>query len=106
MVASFTIDRITTLETDNGDAGVADPGDTLRTKVTITNTGDTAATNTTFNDTFFGSTLVGPVNISPIAFNDTFTAVGNTVLRVGGAANIGTGPSSVSRPGVRRRRPE
>lgn len=95
MAVSFTIDRDTTVETDGGEAGVVDPGDTLRTKVTITNTGDQSATNTTFHDSFFGSTLVGEpnVNISPIAFNDAFTAVGNTVLRVGGAANIGTGPS-------------
>jgi hypothetical protein len=94
MAVSFDIVRTTVFYTDGGEAAVADPGDVLKTTVTITNTGDQNATNTTFNDTFFGSTLTGSVNISPIAFNDAFTAVGNTVLRVGGAANIGTGPSS------------
>src|SRR5687768_10525669 len=93
MPVTFDIDRDTDLTGDGGDPGVADPGDTLTTTVTITNTGDEDATNTTFRDSFFGSSLTDDINISPIAFNDAFTAVGNTVLRVGGAGNIGTGPS-------------
>jgi hypothetical protein len=45
-----------------------------------------AATGVKVNDTLTGSTLVaGTLNISPIAFNDAFTAVGNTLLEVGDA---------------------
>jgi hypothetical protein len=91
--------RLTTPLVDGGEPGVNDPGDTLKHKVTIKNTGDANATGLTFSDTLKGSTLVANTfNISPIAFNDSFTAVGNTVLKVGatdaGVANIGTGPYS------------
>jgi uncharacterized repeat protein (TIGR01451 family) len=75
---------------DFNEVGVYDPGDTLYTRVVITNSGDTTATGVTFEDNFAGTTLVsGSLNISPLAFNDAFTAVGNTTLRVGGAVNIG-----------------
>src|SRR5206468_4274882 len=33
-----------------------------------------------------GMTLTGTVNVSPIAIDDAYTAVGNTLLRVGGTA--------------------
>src|SRR5215217_2518794 len=87
---------------DAGEIGIFDPGETLYTRVTIKNTGDVNATNVIFSDNFAGSTLVnGTLNVSPIAYNDAFTAVGNTVLRVGtagqtavgGTGNLGTGPS-------------
>jgi len=95
MAADLNITRVTTLETDGGDAGVADPGDVLRTRATITNSGDEDTDNTTFSDTFFGSTLVaGSLNISPIAVNDVFTAVGNTQFLVGGASATFAGLSA------------
>src|SRR4051812_10948544 len=94
MPVSFTVNRVTVLHTDNDSDNFADAGDVLRHTVTIHNTGDTDATSVTFNDLLGGSTETGLMNISPIAFNDSFTAVGNTALRVGGAANIGSGPSS------------
>jgi hypothetical protein len=77
---------------------VYDVGDVLYTRVTITSTGSTNALNVTFQDNFAGSTLVNnTLNISPIAFNDTFQAIGNTVLRVGatdaGTATINGGES-------------
>ncbi|HEX8626499.1 MAG TPA: SdrD B-like domain-containing protein, partial [Allosphingosinicella sp.] len=72
---------------DQDEAGVFDPGDTLYTRITITNSGDQNATGVTIGDNFAGSSIVvGTLNISPIAFNDSFTAVGNTVLRVGTAS--------------------
>ena len=92
----ITATRSTTFRPLTGDQdgdGYADAGDVLRHTLTLTNTG-TAATGVTVNDLLGGSTETGLVNISPIAFGETFTAVGNTVLRVGGAANNGTGPSS------------
>src|SRR4029079_9547252 len=95
MGVSFDVTRTTVLHTDSDGDGKADPNDVLRTTVTLHNTGDTDATTASYSDLLGGSTLTGVVSVSPIAFNDSFTAVGNTVLRVGGAANIGSGPSSV-----------
>jgi len=103
MAASFMLNRDTDLHTDVDLDGFADSGDTLRTTVTITNTSTEDATSVVFNDLLGGSTETGLMNISPIAMNDSFTAVGNTVLRVGQAGetavgaggNIGSGPSSV-----------
>ena len=94
MPVSFTVNRSTVLRTDLDGDNVADAGDVLRHTLTFTNTGDTDALNVVVNDLLGGSTETGLMNISPIAFNDAFTAVGNTALRVGGAANIGSGPSS------------
>jgi hypothetical protein len=95
MAVNLLVARDTDLQADTDGDGYADPGDTLRTTVTIQNTGTTDATSVVFNDLLGGSTETGLMNISPIAFNDAFTAVGNTVLRVGGAGNIGSGASSV-----------
>ena len=98
MPVSFTLNRVTSFRPLTGDQdgdGYADAGDVLRHTLTIHNTGDTDALNVVVNDLLGGSTETGLMNISPIAFNDAFTAVGNTALRVGGAANIGSGPSSV-----------
>ena len=95
MAVNFSVfNRTTSLFTDNDGDGYADAGDVLRHILTITNSGTTDATNVVLNDLLGGSTETGLMNISPIAFNDAFTAVGNTALRVGGAANIGSGPSS------------
>ena len=99
MPVSFTVNRSTLLHTDNDNDGFADAGDVLRHTLTLTNNGSVGqdALNVVVNDTLVGSTETGLMNISPIAFDDAFTAVGNTTLRVGGAANIGTGPPRSSR---------
>ncbi|MEA3043358.1 MAG: hypothetical protein QOH47_1196 [Sphingomonadales bacterium] len=86
--------RSINLQVDNDSDGYADAADVIRTTLVITNTGSSNATNLLVNDPISGTTFFGVVNISPLAFNDAFTAVGNTVLRVGGAANVGSGPSS------------
>jgi hypothetical protein len=79
---------------DQNEAGVFDPGDTLYTRITITNTGSDPATGVTIEDNFAGSTLVsGTLNASPIAFNDAYSAIGNTLVEVGSATNQ-TGPQS------------
>ncbi|HEX8126840.1 MAG TPA: Ig-like domain-containing protein [Allosphingosinicella sp.] len=114
MAVSFTITRNTTrfhdsngngvkdageTDLDAGEVGVYDPADILYTRITVTNTGDQDATGVTVEDTFSGSTLAaGSLNISPIAFNDSFTAVGNTTLRVGqaGQSALTGGPSGPS----------
>jgi len=118
MTVSFSITRATTrfhdsngngvkdageVDLDFGEAGVYDPGDILYTRISITNTGDQTATGVTVRDDFTGSTFVDAsnalsatpfLNISPIAFNDTFQAIGNTVLRVGTAGTINGGEST------------
>ncbi len=68
-----------------------DPGDTIKYTVGITNTGSDA-TGVNYNDTLDPNTtlVAGSVNVSPLAFDDAFTTVGNTLLAVGVAAPPGT----------------
>jgi hypothetical protein len=70
-------------------------GDTVRTTVVITNTGGGNATVVSFVENgdghLNGMTQIGNINVSPIAFNDSYTAIGNTLLEVGNATNQ-TGP--------------
>src|SRR5688572_29258319 len=73
---------------------VADPGETLTFTVTITNTSDGGEilTGVQFEQLLSGVTLVaGSINVSPVASNDSFSAVGNTLLEVGNAT-AQTGP--------------
>src|SRR4051794_18608704 len=93
MPISFSVSRATQLQTDNDNDGYIDAGDILRHILTLTNTGDTDATGVVVNDTLVGSTETGLMNISPIAFNDSFSAFGNTLLEVGNATSQ-TGPQS------------
>jgi uncharacterized repeat protein (TIGR01451 family) len=75
----------------NGD-GKFQPGDTILYTVTITNNGDVDLTGVTFNDIIDPNTNLGAVNVSPLALNDTFTAVANTLLEVG--VTHGTSPAA------------
>ena len=72
--------------------GRATPGGTIRYSNAITNSGSSTAQGLTFTDpTPANTTLVaGSVNVSPLAINDSYSAVGNTLLRGGGPA--GSGP--------------
>jgi hypothetical protein len=91
MAANLIVNRTTTFFNDQDEIGRFDPEDVLYTRVTIQNNGDQNANNVTFEDNFTGTTLVaGKFNVSPIAFNDSFTAVANTVLTVGAAPTIGS----------------
>ncbi len=64
--------------------GDADPGDTITYTILITNTSGTDALNVIFSDTIdSNTTLSGSLQVSPLAFNDVYTTVGNTVLQVG-----------------------
>jgi uncharacterized repeat protein (TIGR01451 family) len=80
------------IQTDVDGDGKADPGDTLRYTVGITNTGTTSATVAAFNDTLDANTslVAGSVKVSPLAFDDSFSAIGHTLLAVGVAAPAGT----------------
>ncbi|MEA3015613.1 MAG: hypothetical protein QOI38_335, partial [Sphingomonadales bacterium] len=110
MSADMSVIRETTLLTDGDETssttpppGNVDPGDVLYHKLIITNGGTTDATEVTIEDTFSGETMIaGTLNVSPIAFNDSFTAVGNTVLRVGTAGQqaLGTNGNPSGNPSL------
>ena len=74
-------------------------GDTVRTSVVITNTAGADATGVSFIENgdghLNGMTQVGAINVSPVAFNDSYNAVGNTLLDVGDATAF-TGPQTTA----------
>src|SRR5947209_2189448 len=75
----------------NGDVdgdGIASAGDTLRTTVTITNNSTTtAAANVALSEALTNQTFVnGQVDVSPLAFDDSYVTPGNTELVVGESA--------------------
>src|SRR5262245_36614925 len=82
---------ITATLTDNNSGGVS-PGATIHYTEVISNTAAIGAGNDALNLQIAqaldpNTTLVpGSLNISPLAFDDTFSAVGNTQLVVGGSA--------------------
>ncbi|HEY0026260.1 MAG TPA: Ig-like domain-containing protein [Allosphingosinicella sp.] len=91
MAAVLKITRSTVLANNDGEYS---PGDLLNHTAVISH--DVASNATAFNlalsDTFLNSTIVaGSINVSPIALNDSFTAVGNTMLVVGGLGTTAAG---------------
>ena len=94
---SIDINAIKTdlLLVDNNGNGQVNPGDTLRYTVIISNDGTTDATNLVFSDTLdANTTLSGTVHVSPLAIDDQYTAVGNTMLEV--ASSPSASPAVVS----------
>ena len=90
---AVTIVNVDSFLTDADSDLKGDPGDVIHYTVTVTNTGPGALTGMSFQDIISDPhlTLVpGSINVSPLAVDDAFNAVGNTTLRVGGSA--GTGP--------------
>jgi len=71
-------------------SGKANPGDTINYTVTITNTGDAAATGVTFTDNVDTNTSLvnGSVSTQPLAFNDNFSALGNVQIDVPVASGL------------------
>ncbi len=67
----------------------ADPGETIRYTTTISNGGPDPATGVTFNDTIDNNTTLvgGSTNVSPLAGDDTYATIGNTLLEVGVTAS-------------------
>jgi uncharacterized repeat protein (TIGR01451 family) len=63
---------------------VADPGDTIRYTITITNNGNMDAAAVSYSDTIDGnSTLVGgSLKTTPLALDDAYNAVGNVSISV------------------------
>ncbi|HYP00241.1 MAG TPA: lamin tail domain-containing protein [Pyrinomonadaceae bacterium] len=72
--------------------GKAQAGDTIRYDITVTNNGATDAIDVAINDMIDGNTTLvsNSIHAQPQARNDSYTTVGNTLLKVGVAA--GTDP--------------
>ena len=97
LAAVVSATNVDTLVLDVDGDGFAEAGDRIHYTVTLQNTGDASATNLTFQEIINNPhlTLVaGSLNVSPLAVNDTFTAVANTQLRVGTPGALG-GPAAV-----------
>jgi uncharacterized repeat protein (TIGR01451 family) len=80
----------------DGDLKV-DPGDTIRYEITIENAGPATATGVTFSDTIpVYTVLSGTIKVSPLAFDDVYTTVGNTLLEVGTPSSPSGAPKIAS----------
>lgn len=86
--ASVAATKTDTLVVDNGTPGQANPGDVIGYEVTLTAQGGTA-TALAFDDTVDPDTtpVGGSVNVSPLALDDAYSAVGNLALDVDTAAS-------------------
>ncbi|MCB0194547.1 MAG: cadherin-like domain-containing protein, partial [Anaerolineae bacterium] len=85
----ITATKTDSLVVDNDTDGQADPGDTLEYTIQIQNTGDTNATNVEFNDTLdANTTLNGVAHVSPLAFADSYTSLGNVGITVNTANGV------------------
>jgi large repetitive protein len=73
---------------DDGD-NKADPAETIEYTTVITNNGADPATGVSFNDIIdLNTTLVGgSLNVSPLAADDSYATIGNTLLEVGVTAS-------------------
>ncbi len=93
--ATLTATQSTVVTTDLDADGDVGPGDTVTTTVTITNTGAIDATGLSFDETLNRLTFVaGKINVSPLAFDDSFTTAGNTQLIVNATGiNPGSTPA-------------
>jgi hypothetical protein len=85
----ITATKVWALATDVNGNGLVDPGDTLKYTIAINNGGATDATGVALADTIDPNTtfVAGSLHASPLANNDTYTAVGNTPLAVGTSAS-------------------
>jgi len=78
--------KVDTLIVDTDGDGKADPGDTIRYEVQVFSTPGHSGVD--FSDTLDPNTTLvgGSVNASPLAFDDAYDTIGNTLLKVGVAA--------------------
>jgi uncharacterized repeat protein (TIGR01451 family) len=76
--------KVDVLTVDNDGDSNADPGDSLRYTVVISNSGDMDGTGGNFTDTIDANTtlVAGSLRSSPIARNDAYNALGNVSLSV------------------------
>ncbi len=84
--AAATIAATKTYAFIGGDGdGKADPGETIAYTVAVSNSGSDAATSVTLNDIIDANTTLvgGSIDVSPLAINDSYDTIGNTLLDVG-----------------------
>jgi len=88
--SNLTATKAVAFQNDVDGDGKADPGDTLMYTVTITNNGPDPAGSVSMTDTLDPNlTLVpGSINTSPVAVNDTYTAVGNVMISPNAAQGL------------------
>ncbi|HEX8144754.1 MAG TPA: Ig-like domain-containing protein [Pyrinomonadaceae bacterium] len=107
--ATVTATKTDALVSDANGDNIANPGDTLKYTVTITNTGSTDATGVSFNDTPDPNTdyVAGSLTTTPLAFADAYQALGNVQITIpapGVLANDvdpdGSGPSLTATSGA------
>ncbi|MBI4751529.1 MAG: DUF11 domain-containing protein [Acidobacteria bacterium] len=81
--------KVDSLITDNDSDTLVDPGDTLRYTITINNTGSDA-TGLGLTDTISANTTLvgGSVEVSPVAIDDTYAAVGNVRIQVPAGSGV------------------
>ncbi|MAE65589.1 MAG: hypothetical protein CMJ18_15075 [Phycisphaeraceae bacterium] len=94
LTALLDATMVDVLVVDADGDGLADPGDRIAYTVDLINFGDMDATGTGFDLVFDDPNLTlvpGSINVSPLARNDAYQAVGNTPLEVG--VPQGSGPS-------------
>ncbi|MCB0257044.1 MAG: cadherin-like domain-containing protein, partial [Anaerolineae bacterium] len=77
------------LQVDNDSDTNADPGDTLRYTIQIQNSGTTTANNVGLSDTIdANTTLSGVPHVSPLAFKDSYSSLGNVGITVPAASGL------------------
>jgi len=91
--AAITATKADSLLIDNDGDGVADPGDTLRYTVVISNTGTTGATSVVFADTPDANTTLA---VGSVTTSQGTVTTGNTAGDLSVGVDIGTLPASAS----------
>src|SRR3954468_6676505 len=94
MANTLSATQFTTLVVDVDGDGVIDPGDTVILSTTVTNDslpadGSVDATGVQVFEDLTGMTpIANTINVSPLAFDDTYNAVGNVPLSVSAADGV------------------
>ncbi|MEZ4511881.1 MAG: Ig-like domain-containing protein [Chloroflexota bacterium] len=84
-----TANKTDALQTDADSSGGLTPGDTIRYTTVINNSGTDPATGVSFSDTIdSGTTLSGSAHVSPIAFDDSYSSLGNVGITVPAANGV------------------
>src|SRR4051794_15073342 len=99
VVPSATVTATKQATTASGPGGSTQPGGTIDYKITITNTGGTAATSVSLTDGAPAHTAdVGSYKVSVLAFPDARNAVKNTVLHIDAAGGVLSNDTGVPPP--------
>ena len=87
--AALAATQTVALQHDADGDGRADPGDTLRYTAVVSNTGGQSAQGVTFAETLdANATLAGPVQASPLAITDVYTASNASPLVISAGSGL------------------